>query len=459
MPFRHVIVTLILLGIVSLPARADVDNIQQLGFNGVNPNHLMDVEIFGAKAYVSVGFNQGLETYDISNPFNPSRLSTSPPANWRSRHYGDTLFVFARENGLRIYRLTGSTTPVGSCGTGSLNIMYEGGAQVGNTLYAASHQNGLVAINIVNLAGPFISGGLNLAHNACWNVEASGSHLFVANGRYGLSVISTIGGMSEIATLDLPGLANDIVLDGNVAVLSLGPSGIATVDVSIPSNPLLMDIHPSQGSAWGCGLQDHKVVVGSWRSLELFDVSNPAAITLAGWENTPTWAMGADIEFFPNGGYNLIAEADWTGLGTYRQGVESNPDIDVSPQRIDFGLQSGIADCVVIVRNTGGATLIVTNITHPNGINVLPDSFSLASGDSITVTVTATEQSVYGSLTYLSNDPDEATVNQFVYVNNTSFPQVGSLAPDFTLSGTDGNTYILSNLRGHIVFLEFGGGW
>jgi hypothetical protein len=442
-----------------ITVQAAVDNIEYLGFNLINPNHLMDVELYGTKAYVSVGFSQGLETYDLSNPFNPIRLSYGGAPNWRSRHYGDTLFVFARENGLRIYRITGATTQVGSCPSGSANIMYEGGARIGNTLYVASHQNGLVSINVANLANPFVTGTFNLAHNACWNVEAAGNHLYIANGRYGLSAVRTIGGLTEVANLDLPGLANDLVIDGETIFVTLGPSGVATVDITDPDYPVLMDIHPSWGSAWGCGLQDHKVAVGSWRYLELFDISNPGNITLAGWENTPTWAMGADMEYFQSGGYNLIAVADWRGMGTYRAGIEPVPDIDVYPLRLDFGLQSGEADCVVVVRNTGGAILNVTNVSHPAGITVQPSSFSVQSGDSLLVTVATTGQSAAGILHYQNNDPNESNFSQYVYVNNTSFPQVGSLAPDFTLQGTNGNWYTLSSYRGQIVFLEFGGGW
>lgn len=34
-------------------------------------------------------------------------------------------------------------------------------------------------------------------------------------------------------------------------------------------------------------------------------------------------------------------------------------------------------------------------------------------------------------------------------------PQVGDLAPDFTLPGTDGNSYTLSQLRGKHVVIAF----
>jgi peroxiredoxin len=64
-----------------------------------------------------------------------------------------------------------------------------------------------------------------------------------------------------------------------------------------------------------------------------------------------------------------------------------------------------------------------------------------------------------GDITYYTNDPDEPSKMQEVYKNNTSFPQVGSPAPDFTLLGSDSNYHTLSSYQGKVVFLEFGGAW
>jgi hypothetical protein len=457
MLLRPVCALNLLLMTVTAFAQLPVDNLEFLGHNGINGAHLMDIEVVGLKAYTSVGAYQGLETYDISNPYIPTRLGYNTPSNWRSRHYGDTLFVFNREGGLRIYNISGNTSQLGSCGSGGSNIYFEGGALIGSTLYVATHQNGMVSVNVGNLSNPYVTGTHSLTDNACWNAESSGDYLFIANGRFGLCVANTAGGFTEVTNLDLPGLANDIVLDGDVAVVALGPSGLATVDISDPENPVLLDIAPSMGCAWGMGIEDHQVIVGSWRVMELFDVSNPESIELTGWENTKTWAMGADIDPIPGG--DIIAVSDWRGMSTFQIGIEAVPDIDVYPMRVDFGEVSTATDSTVIVRNSGGATLNVTSISTPGGINVQPSSFSLASGDSIEVVITATGSTVYGSITYYTNDPDETTFIQYVYANNTSFPQAGSIAPDFTLEGTDGNWYTLSELRGNVIFLEFGGGW
>ena len=152
--------------------------------------------------------------------------------------------------------------------------------------------------------------------------------------------------------------------------------------------------------------------------------------------------------------------ADWRGMSCYRIGADPFPDIDVYPQNIDFGSVSDTAETLVTVRNTGTTILHVSSIYTPSSITVNPSSFSVSPGDSLIATVSAIGPgSVYGGITYLSNDPDEHEKLQGVYKNNTSFPQVGTAAPDFTLLGSDNNHHTLSQYHGKVVLLEFGGAW
>ena len=73
------------------------------------------------------------------------------------------------------------------------------------------------------------------------------------------------------------------------------------------------------------------------------------------------------------------------------------------------------------------------------------------------VTITAAGAgTTWGRIYYNSDDPDEAVVQQYVYKNNGGFPQIGSLAPDFSLMGTDNQMHTLSDYRGRVVYLEFG---
>jgi hypothetical protein len=280
-------------------ARADVDNLRFLGHNEVNRNHEMDAEIVGNRAFIACGFNQGVECYDISDPASPQRtwLSNGPNC-WRLRAYGDTwLFAFCRREGVVLYDISDPDTAVmlGQYDPPGNREALEGGALVGSMLYAAAHQNGIYAIDFSNPASPQKVGALSLEPSQAWNVEARDSFLLIANGRHGLAAVGLEGGMHVTSRLELPGCANDIVLDGEIAVMSLGADGLATVRVMNPYNPILYDTIATGGCAWGIGSTGHLVMCGSWRVMEAFDVSDPLSIQRVGWDNTYTWAHGVDI--------------------------------------------------------------------------------------------------------------------------------------------------------------------
>ena len=440
-------------------ALADVDGLRFLGHNDVNRAHQMDAEIVGNRAFIANGAGQGLEAYDVSDPANPTRVWLSNgPNSWRCRAYGDTwLFDFCRREGVVLFDISGSGDPVrlGRYDPPGSREALEGGALVGSVLYCAAHQNGIYAVDYTSPSSPQKVGELRLEPAQAWNVEANDSFLFVANGREGLAAAGLSGGLHEVARLELPGAANDIVLDGDVAVLSLGVAGLATVDVADPHNPVLLDTIGTGGCVWGIGIAGHLVVAGSWRVMELFDVSNPSNIVRVGWDNTFVWAHGADIR-----ADSLIAVADWQGMSCYRVGNDEGADIDIVPEIVDFGIVTDQRDTAVVVRNTGAATLNVTSVATPTGITVNPNAFSVAAGDSQVLAVTATGTgALRARVTFDCNDPDEPARTIEVHKNNASFPQSGTAAPDFTLPGTDGLRHSLSAELGKVVYLDFGASW
>jgi hypothetical protein len=436
----------------------DIDNLTFLGHNEQNPFHVMDVEVVGDRAYIANGLGSGLEAYDISNPANPLRMFTSGPSAWRCWAAGDTLlFVFCRRSGVTIWDIAGPGNPVlmGQYDPpGNLEAL-EGGVLIDNILYCAAHQNGIYAIDVSNLAVPNLIDEFLLNSNAAWNAVARDSFIIIANGRFGLSVVGLEGGMHDVASLPLPGLANDINVTGDVATVSLGNNGLATVGISDPYNLVLLDTIATEGCVWGTGITDELLISGSWRVMELFDISNPYDIEKVGWDNTKTWAHGTDVR-----DDSLIVVADWRGMSCYETGPDPSPDVDLYPQVIDFGPVHNTRDTAVVVRNTGASILNVISIDTPAGMTADPNVFSVQPGDSVSVTVTTSGSgSVYSDLVYHTNDPDETNKTQEVYKNNNSFPQVGSPAPDFTLFGSDNNYHTLSDYQGKVVFLEFGGAW
>jgi hypothetical protein len=446
----------------SLRAHPGVDNLTRLALNSQNFAHVIDIEITGDLAVAAVGVNPGTELYDFSDPYNPTMVGRMGEPAWRTRVFGDLLFSFNRRAGLEIYRLEGppwNLTPLADVPTGGEFHGFECGDLLDDVLYVAGHQIGIFRFDVSDPANPVSLPTIPLAANDCWGVQATQSHLFVANGRQGLSVIELGPDPVELATLPLPGLANDIILDGNVVFLALGGDGIAAVDVSDPGNPQLLDIAPTMGNAFSLGLLDDRLVVGAWRYLELYDVSDPADLRLAGWDHTRTYAVGADIT--AQGDKDLVVVADWRGIAVYEAAPDAAPDIDVVPARHDFGVVTGSpAVFEVQVLNNGQAPLEVTRVAPPNGVTAEPDVFTVPPGGVQIVTLTAEPDiRVRGAVQFASNDPDEHYWNQLLYANNTNFPQVGSPAPDFTLQDMEGVSHSLSDYLGQVVVLQFGASW
>jgi hypothetical protein len=456
-------IVLLLSGLTGTPdARAQdgIDGMRLLGRNEDEFAHMMDFHIVGDYAYASVGLGQGLQTYDISDPTNPVRTSAGGFPGWRAWAQGDTLFNFCHENGVQLFDISGGAAVLlDTYNPSDPLIYYEGGVRVGNFLFVAAHQEGIQILN-VGPGGPSLISSISLADNACWNVTVSGGYLYVANGRFGLSVVD-LSGPSEIATLQLPGLANDIELSGQTAFLSLAAEGVASVDISDPSNPIFLDRVETFGNAFSMGRVGDILAVGSYPYVERFDVSDPHSLTRAGWDATKVYAMGADAGALSSGD-TVIVVADWRGMGVYGPEPDPNGDIEVYPLRLDFGEVTAVAsrDTTVRVRNNGAGTLQVASIVTPSGISVNPTAFTVDPGGFQLVTVTASGLiPLRDEIRYVSNDPDESAFVQYVYKNNASFPQAGSLAPDFTLLGTDGNWHTLSDYRGRVIYLEFGATW
>ena len=440
-------------------AQTGIDNMRLLGRNEAEFAHMMDFLIVGDRAYASVGLGSGLQTYDISDPANVERLHSTGSPGWRAYASGDTLFNFLHDRGVQMYSISsGIPSLLGSHNPGGLTS-YEGGVRVGDFLYVAAHHEGIHRLDLTLSTAPDYWDQFALPANACWDVVARDGYLFVANGRHGLSVVD-LATLEEVAALDLPGLANDILFseDGQTVFLTLAAAGVAAVDVTDPLQPVLAGQAETLGNAFSMDRVGSILVAGSYPYAEWFDVSEPAAIERAGWDATKVYAMGAGAGVNSQGD-TLLVIADWRGLGVYAPEPDPAGDIDVYPFRLDFGVTGAPKDTTVSVRNNGAGPLTVTSIQTPDGIQASPAGFTLGPGETQGVVLTAQPQQIWGHVLYESDDPDEGVFTQLAYANNPSFPQIGSMAHDFTLLGTDGQYHTLSDYRGKVVFLQFGADW
>ena len=422
--------------------------------------HAMSVAASGDFVYVN-GAERRLEVHDFSDLQNPRWVASFPPGGWRLELDGDDLYSFGHSMGVQHFDVSLEIPRlVGSFSFGDPLVSFAGGARVGDSLFVAAHQTG---IHVLRMGPPMEPlSVIDLEQNAAYDLARAKGHFLVANGRYGLTVLSIDPLPRVEATLALPGLSNDVlVAEGDsVAFVSLGPGGIASVDITDIRDPQIIEIQETRGNAWEMSMLGTQLYVGAYTQVERYDASDPTRLRRVAWDETEHFALGV-APMIHSGGDTLLAVADWAGLRLYEMGVGSVPDIAFSAERIDFGVVAATAvDTVVRVFNTGSATLEAGVVSFPAEFEVSPRRFSIPPGEVRDVFIsTSGDRNISGAIRFFSNDPDEGEFDQLVYKNNTTFPQVGSPAPDFTLVGTDGEEHSLSDYVGRPVYLQFGADW
>jgi hypothetical protein len=106
-----------------------------------------------------------------------------------------------------------------------------------------------------------------------------GDYLYLANGRFGLSIFR-VGSprlplvLDEVATLRLPGDAIRLAVQDGVAAVALGSSGLAVVDVQDPSRPLLKSVLEPGGTTFDVELNEqHAYLANSSKGVIIADLT------------------------------------------------------------------------------------------------------------------------------------------------------------------------------------------
>jgi hypothetical protein len=174
------------------------------------------------------------------------------------------------------------------------------------------------------------------------------------------------------------------------------------------------------------------------------DPASPFNISTT-WPTTinPGTYYDMTVTFSPTqkGSFNstIIINSDGGNKTIYLSGNSVEPDIDVSPASLDFGVVDvGLSKTLSLtISNTGNADLTVSSLTTETPFTISESPFTLQPGSSKTITVTFTPQSgdfFTKQLVIISNDPDE-----------------GSLTVNLTGTGNAVVTITTTSLRAGIV--------
>jgi hypothetical protein len=150
------------------------------------------------------------------------------------------------------------------------------------------------------------------------------------------------------------------------------------------------------------------------------DPASPFNISTT-WPTTinPGTYYDMTVTFSPTqkGSFNstIIINSDGGNKTIYLSGNSVEPDIDVSPASLDFGVVDvGLSKTLSLtISNTGNADLTVSSLTTETPFTISESPFTLQPGSSKTITVTFTPQSgdfFTKQLVIISNDPDEGSL-------------------------------------------------
>ncbi len=416
--------------------------------------HWMDVDLNGTIAYVPG--RAGLSLFDVGGPDPPQFLGRYvPPSGAQFYHAAPSspnAFCAARHNGIWVVNVTDPSAPFLTHAHAEGTISFEGLLLDGADLYVAAHENGLRIYDVSVPTAFTLRSSVSALSNA-WAVAKNGRWAYVADGDGGLRVIDCLDpdAPSLATTAPTSGPAQDVVLKGSRAFLACGAGGMDIFDISVPNAPAFMGNYASPYSSFllAPDVAADRVYIASWDIVDVVEVSDPAQPVRVGFEDTPVRAMGVGA------GADTVYVADWDSFRMYAFGPTTEPDIFPLPTTVSFpAIPIGqSADTTLLVSNTGGGTLTVTDITVTNpDFAAAPISFSVVADGlvEVTLTVTASTSKAVGKLRFLCDDPDEGNG-----MYTTDYGTVGSTAYDFTLQDLGGVWHSLSDFSEDVVLLYF----
>jgi hypothetical protein len=162
------------------------------------------------------------------------------------------------------------------------------------------------AIVVVRTFAPAALASINIPGYAN-NVDVSGSYAYVAAGATGLQVVDVSNPRAPVivGSANTPGNANDVRVVGNLAYVADGSAGLQIIDISTPAAPAIVGSVDTPGEAQDVIIAGGRAYVADGATgLQVIDVTTPAAPRILGAVDTAGTARGVDI----SGGFAVVAD-------------------------------------------------------------------------------------------------------------------------------------------------------
>ncbi len=261
---------------------------------GLNtPGEALNTEIVGAYAYIADS-GTGLVVADITIPQSPVIVAVVPmPGNARDMVLSPAFLYVGDSTGLHLVDVTAPGSPelVDSYG---LTDDVTSVAVVGDLVFAAVDVRG---IEIIETTDPVPSASLDLPGTAA-GVSVQGDYTYLACGDAGLCVVDVSNYLDPrlVGTGIVPGNAVDVAVVGPYAYVAASESGLQVVDVSDPASPQHVGGVDTPGSACAVAIAGTIAhVADGVGGLLLVDVADPVHPAIVGGVDTPGSAQGVYV--------------------------------------------------------------------------------------------------------------------------------------------------------------------
>ena len=318
------------------------------------------VAVLGDLAYVADGAD-GVTAVDVSDPSAMRILGRRPMGDvaYSIALGGGTCFVAGGTAGLETVRIS-EPVDVTLLDTEPSNYAAYVDVQ-GDTLHIADWGS-LYMLDVSDPASmtPYYW----YASDGSYTCTVDGNIAYVANGWSGVRLIDVSDPMNptQISLFDTPDYATRVAVSGNIAYFADFRAGVHAVDVSDPANPVLLDTYNTPGYAYAVHAVGTTVWVGDYQAgIRALDASDPTNLTSLGSYDTPGNSydieLEGDVAYVADvgGGLRVFDVSDPASITPIAQRTLAGAAWDVSAQ----GDQLAVAD------DTGISILDISDPTSP----------------------------------------------------------------------------------------------
>ncbi len=244
-----------------------------------------DILLDGGRAYVACG-EDGLAVFDVGDPTAPALLAlTDTPGFARDLDRdGNWVAVADDDAGLQEMRIASwefsvsfYATPVATAGTPQDVAVW------GDYAYVADGAHGVALFDISDPSTPAVISS-RYVPGFSQGLAVDGTRLYVAAHEYGLQILSLAPPYKPgaLGSLDTPGQARAVAAAGDVVCVADGTGGLRLIDASDPMAPFALGSRTAVNAVALAVHGDLVAVADSTTAVALVSIADPAAPSLVG---------------------------------------------------------------------------------------------------------------------------------------------------------------------------------